>query len=165
MVRRRPTSAQLVSAIVNGVTQDANMGVGHELQHCELCRSGFTDMSQYAEDLERLLRPEEVREHLYSFWKKHIGTPVTLVGTSLGGTLAIDFSVEYPEVCAATALQPQPHARVAEEEEQHTVLHAGKQVQTDSVHAHILEWQLTRQSSLRLAGGGFSGADKLPGLH
>lgn len=37
------------------------------------------------------------REHLYQFWKSYIKRPMTLVGPSLGASVAIDFVVNYPE--------------------------------------------------------------------
>ncbi|MEG4999257.1 alpha/beta fold hydrolase [Microcoleus sp. B4-D4] len=35
--------------------------------------------------------------HLYSFWKSLISQPVILVGASMGGAAAIDFTLNYPE--------------------------------------------------------------------
>jgi len=37
------------------------------------------------------------RFHLYQLWKTHIKRPMILVGPSLGGAVAIDFAVNYPE--------------------------------------------------------------------
>ncbi|CAL5369813.1 unnamed protein product [Camellia sinensis] len=37
------------------------------------------------------------RYHLYQLWKTHIKRPMILVGPSLGGAVAIDFAVNYPE--------------------------------------------------------------------
>ncbi|WCJ22122.1 alpha/beta-Hydrolases superfamily protein [Euphorbia peplus] len=37
------------------------------------------------------------RDHLYQFWRSHIGRPITLVGPSLGAAVAIDFTVNHPE--------------------------------------------------------------------
>ncbi|OAY60219.1 uncharacterized hydrolase YugF isoform X2 [Manihot esculenta] len=37
------------------------------------------------------------RYHLYQFWKSYIKRPMILVGPSLGASVAIDFSVNYPE--------------------------------------------------------------------
>jgi alpha-beta hydrolase superfamily lysophospholipase len=44
------------------------------------------------------LGPQQKREHLYAFWKEHIGRPMVLSGCSLGGAIAIDFALAYPEV-------------------------------------------------------------------
>ncbi|XP_044984373.1 2-hydroxy-6-oxononadienedioate/2-hydroxy-6-oxononatrienedioate hydrolase-like isoform X2 [Hordeum vulgare subsp. vulgare] len=37
------------------------------------------------------------REHLYQFWRSYIKRPMTLVGSSLGAAVAIDFAVNHPE--------------------------------------------------------------------
>ncbi|KAF5748928.1 monoacylglycerol lipase ABHD6 [Tripterygium wilfordii] len=37
------------------------------------------------------------RYHLYQLWKSYIRRPMTLVGPSLGASVAIDFAVNYPE--------------------------------------------------------------------
>ncbi|KAG6736112.1 hypothetical protein POTOM_061185 [Populus tomentosa] len=37
------------------------------------------------------------RHHLYQLWKSHIRRPMILVGPSLGASVAIDFTVHYPE--------------------------------------------------------------------
>lgn len=41
--------------------------------------------------------PEAIRLHLYSFWQQMIGEPVVLVGASMGGAAALDWSLSYPE--------------------------------------------------------------------
>ncbi|MEC4817639.1 MAG: alpha/beta fold hydrolase [Scytonema sp. PMC 1069.18] len=40
----------------------------------------------------------DIKTHLYCFWKTLINQPVILVGASMGGAAAIDFTLEYPEV-------------------------------------------------------------------
>lgn len=49
---------------------------------------------------ERLLEidynPSTIKTHLYSFWKTLINRPIMLVGTSMGGATAIDFTATYP---------------------------------------------------------------------
>ncbi|MDJ0556692.1 MAG: alpha/beta hydrolase [Microcoleaceae cyanobacterium MO_207.B10] len=42
--------------------------------------------------------PQAIATHLYSFWKSLINQPVILVGASMGGAAAIDFTLTYPEV-------------------------------------------------------------------
>jgi pimeloyl-ACP methyl ester carboxylesterase len=42
--------------------------------------------------------PTEIKTHLYHFWKTLINQPVILVGASMGGAAAIDFTLTYPEV-------------------------------------------------------------------
>ena len=61
------------------------------------CRSGFTEMSFYSEDEDLPLGPEQIRNQLHEFWKAKIGTPVVVMGASLGGTVALDFAAAYPE--------------------------------------------------------------------
>ena len=34
---------------------------------------------------------------LYFFWKQYIGTPMVLVGGSIGGAFAIHFALEHPD--------------------------------------------------------------------
>jgi pimeloyl-ACP methyl ester carboxylesterase len=40
--------------------------------------------------------PLAIKQHLYSFWKTLINQPVILVGASMGGATAIDFTLTYP---------------------------------------------------------------------
>ena len=40
--------------------------------------------------------PLTIKMHLYSFWKTLINQPVILVGASMGGATAIDFTLTYP---------------------------------------------------------------------
>ncbi|WP_071190518.1 alpha/beta hydrolase [Trichormus sp. NMC-1] len=42
--------------------------------------------------------PIAIKTHLYSFWKTLINQPVIVVGASMGGAAAIDFTLTYPEV-------------------------------------------------------------------
>ncbi len=41
--------------------------------------------------------PSAIKTHLYYFWKTLIQKPVILVGASMGGAAAIDFTLSYPE--------------------------------------------------------------------
>ncbi len=41
--------------------------------------------------------PEAIKSHLYYFWKTLIDQPVILVGASMGGAAAIDFTLAYPQ--------------------------------------------------------------------
>ncbi len=41
--------------------------------------------------------PTAIKTHLYYFWKTLIQQPVILVGASMGGAAAIDFTLTYPE--------------------------------------------------------------------
>ena len=40
--------------------------------------------------------PHTIKTHLYAFWQTLINRPVMLVGTSMGGATAIDFTLSYP---------------------------------------------------------------------
>jgi pimeloyl-ACP methyl ester carboxylesterase len=41
--------------------------------------------------------PAAIKTHLYYFWKTYISQPVILVGASMGGAAAIDFTLSYPQ--------------------------------------------------------------------
>jgi pimeloyl-ACP methyl ester carboxylesterase len=41
--------------------------------------------------------PAAIKTHLYACWKAWIKQPMTLVGASMGGAAAIDFTLSYPE--------------------------------------------------------------------
>ncbi|MEH2142622.1 alpha/beta fold hydrolase [Nostoc sp.] len=59
----------------------------------DLLGFGFTDrLSEIA------YSPTAIKTHLYYFWKSLINQPVILVGASMGGATAIDFTLTYPEV-------------------------------------------------------------------
>ena len=53
----------------------------------DLLGFGFSDRN-----LDIPLNPETIKIHLYYFWKTLIQQPVILVGASMGGAAAIDFS-------------------------------------------------------------------------
>jgi pimeloyl-ACP methyl ester carboxylesterase len=48
--------------------------------------------------------PDAIKTHLYSVWKTLIGQPVILVGASMGGAAAIDFTLTHPEAVAKLVL-------------------------------------------------------------
>lgn len=48
--------------------------------------------------------PIAIKTHLYDFWKALIGQPVILVGASMGGAVALDFTLTYPEAVAKLVL-------------------------------------------------------------
>lgn len=50
------------------------------------------------------LSPEAIKTHLYYTWKTLIGQPVVLVGASMGGAAAIDFSLTHPDAVAKLVL-------------------------------------------------------------
>jgi pimeloyl-ACP methyl ester carboxylesterase len=41
--------------------------------------------------------PEAIKLHLHSFWQQQIGQPMVLVGASMGGAAALDFTLTYPD--------------------------------------------------------------------
>ncbi len=47
---------------------------------------------------------KEIKSHLHSFWQNQINQPVTLVGASMGGATAIDFTLTYPEAVSELVL-------------------------------------------------------------
>ena len=47
---------------------------------------------------------DNIREHLACFWRGIIKRPVTLVGVSMGGAAAIDFTLSYPEAVSKLVL-------------------------------------------------------------
>jgi pimeloyl-ACP methyl ester carboxylesterase len=48
--------------------------------------------------------PDSIRSHLYCFWQTAIRQPMILVGASMGGAAAIDFTLAYPEAVAKLVL-------------------------------------------------------------
>ncbi|KAG2454922.1 hypothetical protein HYH02_000751 [Chlamydomonas schloesseri] len=60
---------------------------------------GFTDYSLFKAEPGRVIRPEDKAAHLRAFLEAQCpGRRVVLVGASLGGAMALDFAVAYPEV-------------------------------------------------------------------
>lgn len=59
----------------------------------DLLGFGFTDRVAGIQ-----FSPNAIKTHLYFFWKTLINQPVILVGASMGGAAAIDFTLAYPEV-------------------------------------------------------------------
>ena len=63
----------------------------------DLAGWGFTDCG-FAENANQSLGPQQKREHLKSFIQNVVQRQVTLLGTSLGGSVAIDFASVYQGV-------------------------------------------------------------------
>lgn len=59
----------------------------------DLLGFGFTDRLPNLK-----INPQAIATHLYYFWKSLIDRPVILIGASMGGAAAIDFTLTYPEV-------------------------------------------------------------------
>jgi len=58
----------------------------------DLLGFGFTERANLT------FGPSTIKTHLYYFWRTLINQPVILVGASMGGAAAIDFTLTYPEV-------------------------------------------------------------------
>ena len=58
----------------------------------DLLGFGFTDRVKGIN-----FNPPAIKTHLYYFWKKLFNQPVMLVGASMGGATAIDFTLTYPQ--------------------------------------------------------------------
>jgi pimeloyl-ACP methyl ester carboxylesterase len=69
-----------------------NLACQQETWAVDLLGSGFTERVANIP-----LNPSTIRTHLYSFWQTLIQRPVILVGASLGGAAAIDFTLAYPQ--------------------------------------------------------------------
>jgi pimeloyl-ACP methyl ester carboxylesterase len=65
----------------------------------DLLGFGFNERSP---DLE--ISPQTIKTHLYYFWKTLISQPIILVGASMGGAVALDFALSYPEIVAKLVL-------------------------------------------------------------
>ena len=70
-----------------------HLAAQNETWAVDLLGFGFTDRVTGIK-----FSPNEIKTHLYSFWKSLINQPVILLGTSMGGAAAIDFTLTYPEV-------------------------------------------------------------------
>ncbi len=50
------------------------------------------------------ITPNAIKHHLHSFWQQMMGQPMVLVGASMGGAAAIDFTLTYPEAVSRLIL-------------------------------------------------------------
>lgn len=64
----------------------------HETWAIDLLGFGFTDRIKDVN-----FNPSTIKTHLYSCWKSLINQPMILLGCSLGGAAAIDFTTTYPQ--------------------------------------------------------------------
>jgi len=48
--------------------------------------------------------PDVIKIHLYEFWRTLINQPIVLVGASMGGATAIDFTLSYPQAVKSLVL-------------------------------------------------------------
>ena len=65
----------------------------------DLLGFGFTDRLAGVQ-----FSPRAIKTHLHYFWKTLIAQPVVLVGASMGGAAAIDFTLTYPEAVSKLVL-------------------------------------------------------------
>ncbi len=71
----------------------------HQTWAVDLLGSGFTERLSNIS-----YNPASIREHLYCFWRNLIKRPVILVGASMGGATAIDFTLTHPEAVTKLVL-------------------------------------------------------------
>jgi pimeloyl-ACP methyl ester carboxylesterase len=64
---------------------------GREIWAVDLLGFGFTERAGLN------FSPASICEHLHSFWQTMIQRPMVIVGASMGGAAAIDFTLKYPE--------------------------------------------------------------------
>ncbi|MBE9118544.1 alpha/beta hydrolase [Lusitaniella coriacea LEGE 07157] len=75
------------------------LAVERETWAVDLLGFGFTErLPQLA------ITPEAIKTHLYCFWKSAIAQPMILVGASMGGAAALDFTLTYPDAVAQLVL-------------------------------------------------------------
>jgi len=65
----------------------------------DLLGFGFTDRT-----VAPTVSPAAIKQHLYGFWQQQIDQPVVLVGASMGGAVAIDFTLTYPNAVSHLVL-------------------------------------------------------------
>lgn len=75
------------------------LGNVRETWAVDLLGFGFTERSPSF-----TTSPANILAHLYSFWKDVIKQPVMLVGASMGGATAIDFTLNYPQAVRSLIL-------------------------------------------------------------
>ncbi|MEM8642864.1 MAG: alpha/beta hydrolase [Cyanobacteria bacterium P01_G01_bin.54] len=63
----------------------------HEVWAVDLLGFGFTERRRALP-----YNPEAIKTHLYTFWQTQIQQPMVLLGASMGGAAAIDFTLTYP---------------------------------------------------------------------
>lgn len=58
----------------------------------DLLGFGFSDRT-----LSQGITPDAIKRHLHHFWQQQIRQPMVLIGASMGGAAALDFTLSYPE--------------------------------------------------------------------
>jgi pimeloyl-ACP methyl ester carboxylesterase len=64
----------------------------HQTWAVDLLGFGFTERLSTIK-----FNPDNIKAHLHRFWETLIQEPVVLVGASMGGAVALDFTLTYPE--------------------------------------------------------------------
>lgn len=67
------------------------LSVSNETRAVDLLGFGFTDRQE-----SKSFTCNDIKTHLYNFWETEISRPIVLVGASMGGAAAIDFTLTYP---------------------------------------------------------------------
>ncbi|GAQ87312.1 alpha/beta-Hydrolases superfamily protein [Klebsormidium nitens] len=70
---------------------------GSEVWAVDLIGWGFSSATEGKGPAVSSFGPAAKREHLYSFWKTYMKRPMVLVGSSLGGAVAVDLALEHPD--------------------------------------------------------------------
>lgn len=65
----------------------------------DLLGFGFSDRTPT-----QTITPAAIRHHLHCFWQQQIRQPVVLIGASMGGAAALDFTLTYPEAISRLVL-------------------------------------------------------------
>ncbi|MEL6439762.1 MAG: alpha/beta hydrolase [Cyanobacteria bacterium J06621_8] len=71
----------------------------HKIWAMDLLGFGFTERVSSL-----TYSPQSIREHIYHFWQTLIQRPIIIVGASMGGAAAIDFTLNYPEAVSKLVL-------------------------------------------------------------
>ncbi|ANV86775.1 MULTISPECIES: alpha/beta fold hydrolase [Cyanophyceae] len=86
----------------------------HPVWAVDLLSFGFTERPEQLP-----FTPETIKTHLYQFWQQQINRPVVIVGASMGGAVALDFALSYPDAVKqivlldSAGLAPKPLSRFA----------------------------------------------------
>ncbi|MBD2055533.1 alpha/beta hydrolase [Oculatella sp. FACHB-28] len=71
----------------------------HQVWAIDLLGFGFTERVKGVP-----INPSSIKRHLYSFWQTAIAQPIILIGASMGGAVAIDFTLTHPQCVSKLVL-------------------------------------------------------------
>lgn len=85
------------------------VGAGFDCTSLDWWSGGFTERGPIARKLANEPTPPQcwvaIRDHIHGFWKQQLDAdPVVLIGTSLGGAVALDYAAYHPEAVSALVL-------------------------------------------------------------